>query len=390
MQLEHLTEEQRLTYATAKRFADTELRDVVDGRPGDQSLVRSLLRRLGEVGLLGGTFPADVGGAETDHVSYCLVCEAIGGVSPSVFTGALTVQLSLVGTALNRYGRGSQRGDLLRSALSGAKVGAFALTEPDSGSDPAAARTEAKRVGDSWKINGSKLWISNGTVADFIIVFAQTSPGSRHRGLTAFIVPGTAAGVTRTVISGKLGLAESDTASLAFDDVLVPDDARLGEVGQGFAIAQASLEVGRLSTAACAVGISQACLDISVTYARSREQWGKPIGGHQLIQSLVAEMATGTHPSRLPVHHTAAPVGREKTSFRAWSLKWLRGPSRAGSSSTTQPPPWTGGNQPLRTSRWPSSSQPRQPWRMLAGRSRSMAGLDSWTKRESLPFSGMR
>ena len=314
MQLEHLTEEQRLAYATAKRFADTELRDVVDGRPGDQSLVRSLLRRLGEVGLLGGTFPADVGGAETDHVSYCLVCEAIGGVSPSVFTGALTVQLSLVGTALNRYGHASQRGDLLRSALSGAKVGAFALTEPDSGSDPAAARTEAKRVGDSWKINGSKLWISNGTVADFIIVFAQTSPGSRHRGLTAFIVPGTAAGVTRTVISGKLGLAESDTASLAFDDVLVPDDARLGEVGQGFAIAQASLEVGRLSTAACAVGISQACLDISVTYARSREQWGKPIGGHQLIQSLVAEMATSTLASRLLVHHAAATVDRGQSA----------------------------------------------------------------------------
>ncbi|HML99352.1 MAG TPA: acyl-CoA dehydrogenase family protein [Tepidiformaceae bacterium] len=314
MQLDHLGEAQRLAYAAARRFADTELRGLAAANPGDQALVKSVLPRLAEIGLLGGTFPEEVGGAGTDHISYCLVCEAIGGVSPSIFTGALTVQLSLVGTALHRFGRLPQHAALLREALSGAKVGAFALTEPDSGSDPAAAKTEARRGGDSWVINGSKLWISNGTIADFIVVFAQTQPGSRHRGMTAFIVPGNAPGLGRTPIGGKLGLAESDTASLSFDDVQVGDDARLGEVGQGFTIAQASLEVGRLSTAACAVGISQACLDISIAYAKSREQWGKPIGGHQLIQQLVAEMATSTLASRLMVHHAASAIDRGESA----------------------------------------------------------------------------
>lgn len=302
---ENLGEAQRLTYQTVRKFAHGELRETVRQSGGDTTLVKALLPRLGKLGLLGGVFPEDIGGAGLDHVSYCLVCEAVAGISPSVFTGALTVQLSLVGSALQKYGSTEQREQVLRPMLAGQKLGAFALTEPDSGSDPAAASMFAKKDGDYWVLSGSKLWISNGSICDQAIVFAQTITGSRHKGMTAFIVDMNLRGVSRAPIGGKLGLFESDTAELHFDDVQLPDSCRLGDVGQGFAIAQNSLESGRLSTAAAAVGIGQECLELSVAYAKRRQQWGKPIGAHQLIQEMVADMAITTTASRLLVHDAA-------------------------------------------------------------------------------------
>lgn len=308
--LEGAGEAQRLAHQTARQFARSELAALLAENPGDQSLTTRAVQMLAGVGLLGGPFPAEYGGADTDYVSYCLVCEAIGGVSPSLFTGALTVQLSLVSTAILRYGSADQKHHILRALLTGEAVGAFALTEPDSGSDPASAQTLAQRSGDDWVLNGTKLWISNGSIADWIIVFAQTDPGSRNRGLTAFLVDAASPGISTRRITGKLGLAESDTAEVRLSDVRVPGSNVLGEVGAGARISQASLEVGRLSTAACAVGIAQECLERSVEYARGRQQWGKPVGGHQLIQEMIVEIAVSTHAARLMVHDAAAALDR--------------------------------------------------------------------------------
>ncbi|MDO8614687.1 MAG: acyl-CoA dehydrogenase family protein [Dehalococcoidia bacterium] len=294
-----LTEAQRMIYATAKRFADREIRPYVRERRDDESFPLDVMRKMAESGLLGGTFPEEYGGGGIDNVSYVLACEAIGGVSPSVFTAALTVQLSLVGTAIYAFGTEEQRRRYLPELFAARLVGAFALSEPNVGSDPAAMELTAQHNEGGWVLNGAKFWISNGSVADVIVVFAQADPGKRHKGIAAFIVDGDAPGLERRVITEKLGLHASNTAALFFDGVHVAHDRLLGKPGDGFKIAQTSLESGRTSTAACAVGISQACLDACIAYAGQRRQWGKPIGGHQLIQEIVADMATDCEAARL-------------------------------------------------------------------------------------------
>ncbi len=294
-----LTEAQRMIYNTAKSFAEREIRPHVRERANDETFPLEIMGKLAENGLLAGPFPEEYGGAGIDNVSYVLLCEAIGGASPSVFTAALTVQLSLVSTAVCNFGDDEQRQRWLPDLFSAKKVGAFALTEPNVGSDPAAMELTAQRDGDDWVLNGSKFWISNGGQADVIVVFAQTDPGARHKGIAAFVVDGNAPGLERQNIPDKMGLNASNTAALFFDGVRVGDDRMLGTAGDGFKIAQTSLEAGRTSTAACAVGIIQACLDACVNYANQREQWGKPIAGHQLIQEMVAEMATDCEAARL-------------------------------------------------------------------------------------------
>ena len=294
-----LTEAQRMIYDTAKSFAEREIRPHVRERANDETFPLEIMRKLAENGLLAGPFPEEHGGAGIDNVSYVLLCEAIGGASPSVFTAALTVQLSLVGTAICNFGNDEQRQRWLPDLFAAKKVGAFALTEPNVGSDPAAMELTAQRNEGGWVLNGSKFWISNGSQADLIVVFAQTDPGARHKGIAAFVVDGDAQGLERQVIEDKLGLNASNTAALFFDGVHVGDDHMLGAAGDGFEIAQTSLESGRTSTAACAVGIIQSCLDACVNYANQREQWGKPIAGHQLIQEMVADMATDCEAARL-------------------------------------------------------------------------------------------
>jgi alkylation response protein AidB-like acyl-CoA dehydrogenase len=294
-----LTEAQRMIHPTAKRFAEREIKPYVRERASDECFPVEVMRKLADAGLLGGPFPEEYGGGGIDNVSYVLICEAIGGASPSVFTAALTVQLSLVGTAIHSFGTEGQRRAFLPDLFAARKVGAFALSEPNVGSDPAAIELTARRDGDDWVLNGSKFWISNGSVADLIVVFAQTEAGARHKGMAAFVVDGESPGLERRVISEKLGLHASNTASLFFDSVRVNGDRLLGKAGDGFKIAQTSLESGRTSTAACAVGIVQTCLDASIAYAGQRTQWGKPIAGHQLIQEMVADMATDCEAARL-------------------------------------------------------------------------------------------
>lgn len=294
-----LTEPQQMIWSTARRFAEREIKPCVRERRDDERFPIDMMRKMAQAGLLGGPFPEEYGGGGIDNVSYALVCQAIGGASPSVFTAALTVQLSLVSTAILTFGTEEQRRRYLPELLAARKVGAFALSEPNVGSDPAALELTAKRNGDGWVLNGSKFWISNGSIADLIVVFAQTDPGSRHKGLAAFIVDGDSPGLERQVIAEKLGLHASNTAALFFDGVEVEGDRLLGRPGDGFKIAQTSLESGRVSTAACAVGIIQTCLDACIAYAAQRQQWGKPIAAHQLVQEIVADMATDYEAARL-------------------------------------------------------------------------------------------
>ncbi len=287
-----LTETQGMVYEVARRFAEEEIKPRVKERESDELFPIEVMRKMVHMGLLATPMAEEYGGAGVDYASYVLTCMAIGGVSPSVFTSALTVPVSLVGTAIERFGNEEQKKTYLPGILNGQTVSAFALSEPNVGSDPAAVELSAVKQGNGWEMNGSKFWISNGSLAGLIVVFAQTQQGSRHKGITAFLVDGNSSGLKRQAIPGKLGLHSSNTAALYFDGVGVGDERVLGAVGDGFRIAQASLTMGRLSTAGCAAGIIQTCLDSSIAYAKQRVQWGKPIGGHQLVQEIIADMAT--------------------------------------------------------------------------------------------------
>ncbi len=311
---------QRLVRETARRFAAEHILPFVREREHDEGFTLDVLRQLGGAGLLGGPIPEAYGGGGVDHVSYGLICEEIGKASVSVFTGALTVQISLVSQAILRWGSDAQKQAYLPRLCAGEIIGAYALTEPNAGSDPASMETLARHDGDGWTITGQKLWISNGGQADVLLVFAQTQPGSGARGVTAFVVPGDADGLTRTRIEGKMGLGASNTAALFFDGVRVPNDAVLGEAGQGFRVAMTALDNGRFSTAACAVGIAQGCLDASVAYAKQRTQFGKPIGAHQLVQEMIADMAVDTDAARLLVMRVATLRDAGKPASREVSM----------------------------------------------------------------------
>src|SRR3990172_3026327 len=185
-----LTEAQRMIYSTAKKFAEREIKPHIRERAHDEPFPIDIMRKLAENGLLAGPFPEEHGGAGIDNVSYVLLCEAIGGASPSVFTAALTVQLSLVGTAVHNFGSEEQRQRWLPGLFAARKIGAFALSEPNVGSDPAAAELTAKRDGDDWVLNGAKFWISNGSLADLIVVFAHADPAAPLTGMGAFAAAG--------------------------------------------------------------------------------------------------------------------------------------------------------------------------------------------------------
>jgi alkylation response protein AidB-like acyl-CoA dehydrogenase len=315
-----LTDEQKLTRDPARRFAANDITPFVREREHDESFSVEALRRMAGAGLLGGPIPEQYGGGGIDHLSYGLICEEIGKASPSVFTTALTVQISLVSQTILRWGTEEQKHTYLPKLLGGEMVGAYALTEPDHGSDPAGMETSARRDGDDWLLNGQKMWISNGAQADVLIVFAQSDPAAAHRGIGGFLVPGDAPGLTRRTIEGKMGLGASNTAVLFFDDVRVPGSAVLGKMGEGFRVAMSALDNGRFSTAACAVGIAQGCLEACVAYATQRMQFGRPIGAHQLVQEMIADMAVETEAARLLVWKVAALRDRGEAAGREVSM----------------------------------------------------------------------
>jgi alkylation response protein AidB-like acyl-CoA dehydrogenase len=216
------------------------------------------------------------------------------------------VNCSLVGLTILRWGTEAQKNEWLPKIASGETLGCFGLTEPGSGSDAASLQTRARRDGDDWVLNGTKMFITNGTVAGVALIMAQTDPSLGAKGIAAFIVPTAIAGFTANEIHGKLGLRASSTAELVLQDVRVPDTAMLGEIGDGMKVALSALDNGRVGLGASCVGLAQACLDSALSYSKERKQFGKPIAAFQLIQEMLAEMHVEIEAARLLVWRAAS------------------------------------------------------------------------------------
>ena len=303
-----LSAEQAAVRQLAAEFVDREVVPHAAAWDRRESVDPEIVDKLGRLGFLGLTIPEEDGGSGGDHLSYCLVLEELGR-GDSAVRGIVSVSLGLVAKAIAAHGSAAQRAEWLPRLCAGTALGCFALTEPDSGSDAAALTTRATRDGGDWLITGAKTFITNGTVADVVLLFARTG-GPGHRGISAFLVPTNVAGLTRREIHGKLGLRGQATGELRFDAVRVPDSARLGPAGGGLRLALATLAKGRMSVAAGCVGIAQGCLDAAVGYAGQRTQFGKPIAGHQLVQQLLAAIAVDTAAARLLVWRVADLVDR--------------------------------------------------------------------------------
>ncbi len=295
-----LSDEQRLISDTARQFADEYITPRVREHDREQRFDAEMARELGKIGYLGAPVAEAYGGRGLDYVSYALIVEQVGRACSSART-VVSVQTSLVAGSIERWGSEEQKQRWLPKLCSGESFGCFGLTEPDAGSDAANLKTRAQNTDSGWRISGQKMWISLGNVAEVAMVFAQTDPEAKHRGLACFLVPTASDGFSSQEIHGKLGLRASDTASLAFDDVEVPDEALLGEVGDGFKIAMSALDNGRYSVAAGCVGICAGCVDASVSYATEREQFGVPIARFQLVQAMIAEMIVKRDAARLLV-----------------------------------------------------------------------------------------
>ncbi|WP_299541226.1 acyl-CoA dehydrogenase family protein [uncultured Streptomyces sp.] len=256
---------------------------------------RELFTLLSESGLLGLPFESDTGGGDQPYEVYLQVLEELAAARLTVGLGVSVHSLAC--HALARYGTKEQRAAHLPAMLSGGLLGAYCLSEPASGSDAASLRTKAVRDGDDWVITGTKAWITHGGIADFCTVLARTG-GEGARGITAFLVPGDAEGLNAAAPERKMGMKGSPTAQLSFDGVRVGDDRRIGEEGQGFAIALTALDSGRLGIAACAIGVARAALDESVAYATGRQQFGRPIADFQGLRFMLADMATQVEAGR--------------------------------------------------------------------------------------------
>ena len=308
-----LTDDQKLVRDSARRFVDNEILPHVKDWDRSESMDRAVVGELARVGFLGAVIPEEYGGMGLDNVSYCCIIEEVGRVDSSV-RGIVSVNVGLVGKTILKWGTEEQKKEWLPRLSSGEALGCYGLTEPGSGSDAAALKTKATRDGDDWIINGSKQFITNGSWAALALIFARTGEDG-PKGITCFLVPTSSEGFSSSAITGKLGLRAQDTAELHLQDVRVPDDNRLGEVGQGFKVAMSALDNGRMSLAAGCVGIAQGSLEASIAYSTERTQFDRPIATFQLIQELIADIAVETEAARLLTWRVAtlADEGRPHT-----------------------------------------------------------------------------
>ena len=299
-----LTSEQQAIRKLAKDFADKEIAPGARERDRSETFPKDVLKKMAPLGLLGGPVPEKYGGIGLDFVSHALVTEEVGRADSSVRT-TLSVQISLVEMTILKFGTEEQKQRWLPSLCKGEVIGCFGLTEPEVGSDATKLRTSAKRDGDSWVLNGRKMWISNGSVSKLALVFAQGDPAKEAKGITAFVLERDRQPYGSQALHGKLGLRSSDSSELILDDVRVPDANRLGEIGDGFKVAMTALDSGRFSVSAGCVGICQGCVDASTAYAKEREQFGRPIAAFQLVQAMIADMVVDTHAARALVWKAA-------------------------------------------------------------------------------------
>jgi butyryl-CoA dehydrogenase len=303
-----LSEEQQAVRRTAAEFTDREIIPHAAAWDRAEQVDLSIVKKLAGLGVFGITIPESYGGSDGDHLTYCLVLEELGRGDSSV-RGIVSVSLGLVAKTILAHGNEEQRAEWLPRLCAGADLACFALTEPDTGSDAGSLSTRATRVPGGWRLDGAKMFITNGTWASLALVFARTGEAG-PKGVSAFLVPMPSEGLQVTEIHGKLGLRGQATAMLSFDDVFVDESALLGEPGQGFRIAMAALAKGRMSLAAGCVGIIQGCLDAATGYATQREQFGRKIASFQLVQQLLADIAVEADAARLLTWRVADLIDR--------------------------------------------------------------------------------
>lgn len=319
-----LSEEHEMLRKMVRDFAKNEIEPSAAERDEEERFDRSHFEMMGELGLTGIPWPEEYGGAGMDYLSYVIAVEELSRVCAS--TGVtLSAHTSLAGWPIFKFGNEEQKQKFLRPMAEGKKMGAYGLTEAGSGSDSAGMRTTAKLDGDHYVINGSKIFITNAGEAEIYVVFAQTNPELKHKGITAFIVEKGTPGFSFGKKEKKLGIRSSPTLEIIFEDCRVPVENRLGEEGQGFKIAMQTLDGGRNGIAAQAVGIAQGALDAATAYAKERVQFGKPIGMQQGIGFKLADMATKVEASRLLTYQAAwresvgLPYGKESAMSKLFA-----------------------------------------------------------------------
>lgn len=299
-----LTEEQKAVQEAARDFAKNQLLPGVIERDISASFPEAQIRQMGELGFMGMMVDPKYDGGGMDTVSYVLAMEELSKVDASASV-AMSVNNSLVCWGLEKYGSEAQKEKYLKPLASGKKLGAFALSEPEAGSDATSQHTEAYLEGNCYILNGTKNWITNGSRADTYLVFAQTDPSKAHKGISVFIVEKGLEGFTVGHKEDKLGIRASDTTSLMFADVKVPLENRIGAEGFGFTYAMETLNGGRIGIAAQALGIAAGAYELALAYSRERKTFGKPISQHQAIQFKLADMATSIEAARLLVYQAA-------------------------------------------------------------------------------------
>ncbi|MFD6534679.1 acyl-CoA dehydrogenase family protein [Streptomyces sp. NPDC060184] len=304
-----LSEEQEAVRRLARDFVAREVTPHAAAWDRAESVDKSIVKKLGALGFLGLTVPEEYGGSGGDHLAYCLVTEELGRGDSSV-RGIVSVSLGLVAKTVAAWGDEEQKRRWLPGLTAGDLIGCFGLTEPGTGSDAGNLTTRAVRDGDGYVIDGTKMFITNGTWADVVLLFARTGDTPGHRGVSAFLVPTDTPGLTRNTVHGKLGLRGQATAELVLEGVRVPASALVGPEGKGFSIAMSALAKGRMSVAAGCVGIAQAALDAAVGYAGERQQFGKPVAGYQLVQELLSDIAVDVDAARLLTWRVADLIDR--------------------------------------------------------------------------------
>jgi alkylation response protein AidB-like acyl-CoA dehydrogenase len=313
-----LTDEQRLVRETARDFADNEIVPRARDNDRNEHFDTELVQKIADIGFLGAIVPEEYGGRGVDYRTYGLIVEEVGRGCSAMRT-VVSVVTSLVCSSIVRWGSEEQKKQWLPQLCSGEALGCFGLTEPDTGSDASNLKTRAEKTDGGWKISGQKQWISLGNFAKLALVFAQTDPEQKHRGIACFLVPTDTPGFSSSEIHGKLGLRGSDTAELSLDGVEVGDEALMGEVGDGFKISMSALDSGRFSVAAGCVGICQGSVTASVSYAKERKQFDRPIASFQLVQELIADQVVQTEAARALV----------------WRAAWLKDTGKPNTTETS-------------------------------------------------------
>ncbi|MDP4107156.1 MAG: acyl-CoA dehydrogenase [Bacillota bacterium] len=319
-----LSEEHEMIRKMVRDFARNEVAPTAAERDENERFDREIFEQMAELGLTGIPWPEEYGGIGSDYLAYCIAVEELSRVCAS--TGVtLSAHTSLAGWPIFKFGTEEQKQKYLRPMAEGKKIGAYGLTEPGSGSDSGAMKTTARLAGDHYLLNGSKIFITNGGVADIYVVFALTDPEKKQKGISAFIIASDFPGFSVGKKEKKLGIRSSPTTEIIFQDCKVPVANRLGAEGEGFKIAMMTLDGGRNGIAAQAVGIAQGALDAAVDYARERHQFGKPIAANQGISFKLADMATGVEAARLLTYQAAwlesngKPYGKESAMSKLFA-----------------------------------------------------------------------